>query len=326
MAQTANKTAIGAFVAGSITLLIAAVIFFGSNRLFASNLQVVFLFDSSIAGLSVGSQVVLKGVPIGRVKKILVKPDFNNLEYTMPVIAEIDLDNSDQSMMDDPERELNILERLIAKGLYGKLGVQSILTGQLLIELQLAETPPEVPLKMRLYEKYPVIPTKASILDEAITKLSSIPVTSIAKNMLEISEKLNAVLDSINQSEMVPHLTSIIQCLDHIAQESQKLPSEVQKTLASVRYLSTSTGQFFKNTEQNFGDTSRYLQNSLKTAYDAIQHIEKILVSVSSSMNPNSPMMYSLNTSLQEITATAEAIRELTQLLTSRPEVLIRGK
>ena len=67
MSKSANKTLIGAFVVGATALLLLAIAVFGSGKLFQTTSRYVLFFDGSISGLSVGSPVLFRGVPVGRV-------------------------------------------------------------------------------------------------------------------------------------------------------------------------------------------------------------------------------------------------------------------
>ena len=70
MSKPANKTLIGAFVVGATALLLLAIAVFGSGKLFQTTSRYVLFFDGSISGLSVGSPVLFRGVPVGRVVEI----------------------------------------------------------------------------------------------------------------------------------------------------------------------------------------------------------------------------------------------------------------
>ncbi len=90
MSKQANKTLIGAFVIGSIALLVAAVLILGGGKLFSNKFKVVMFFDGSIKGLNVGSPVMFRGVKVGTVSDINLMLDARALSFQTPVVAELD--------------------------------------------------------------------------------------------------------------------------------------------------------------------------------------------------------------------------------------------
>ena len=61
-----NPTLVGLFVLASAFLAMGTVIFVASMKLFRAEATVLVYFDESVNGLSIGSPVKFKGVPIGR--------------------------------------------------------------------------------------------------------------------------------------------------------------------------------------------------------------------------------------------------------------------
>lgn len=49
----------------------------------------MLFFDGSISGLSVGSPVLFRGVPVGRVVEIRLTGDLDNLVFQTPVFIEL---------------------------------------------------------------------------------------------------------------------------------------------------------------------------------------------------------------------------------------------
>ena len=87
MGKKTSKTAIGAFVIGAIALTVMSVIVFGSGKLFSETIPVVFYFEGSVQGLSVGSPIKCKGVQIGEVTEIKMTLDNELMEVDIPVYA-----------------------------------------------------------------------------------------------------------------------------------------------------------------------------------------------------------------------------------------------
>ena len=88
MRKKPNSKLIGLFIVCGITLFLATVGMFVSEKIMAdTKSEVVMYFSESIKGLDVGSPVVFKGVNIGRVSKIDLITDMDDSEFSIPVFV-----------------------------------------------------------------------------------------------------------------------------------------------------------------------------------------------------------------------------------------------
>ena len=90
MSKPVNPYTIGAFLVGSLTLLVAAILIFGGGEFFKKKMQYVIFFDSALNVLNVCAPVKLHGVQIGTVKEISLEIDKNFSRIVKPVVIEID--------------------------------------------------------------------------------------------------------------------------------------------------------------------------------------------------------------------------------------------
>ena len=106
----------------------------------------VMYFSESINGLNVGSPVVYKGVQVGKVVNIEIMTDPKTLEFSIPVYARFSTDDDDIKILNSSQKinRRMVLKTLIAKGLRARLTTQNLLTGQLMIELQMLPNTPIV--------------------------------------------------------------------------------------------------------------------------------------------------------------------------------------
>ena len=89
MSGKANKTMIGLFVLGALTLALAAIVALGSGVFFTKTFSCIMYFPNSVSGLEVGAPVLFRGVPIGSVKEISIEADASRLHFYIPVVIEI---------------------------------------------------------------------------------------------------------------------------------------------------------------------------------------------------------------------------------------------
>jgi paraquat-inducible protein B len=81
MAKAANTKLIGIFVLAGLALAIAAILIFGGGSVFRPVKPVVMYFTASVQGLNVGSPVMFRGVPVGRVTAINLNFDPAKLTF-----------------------------------------------------------------------------------------------------------------------------------------------------------------------------------------------------------------------------------------------------
>lgn len=189
-----NKKLIGLFTIISVIILIGVLSILLSNKLFIkkNNLFVLY-FEESIQNLNIGSPVMFRGVEIGKVAKIDLVMDQQTLNFNIPVYISIDVDSifktTDYKKFEDKKL---LVDKLISKGLKAKLNTYSIITGQLMIELEIL---PDVEIVNRnkfANKNILEIPTVLSSKSELSKGFQKLPIK-------DILEKTNYLLDNINK-------------------------------------------------------------------------------------------------------------------------------
>ena len=89
MSRRANPKIVGGFVLAAVVLLVAGALVFGSFSFFEVTRKAVVFFEGSVDGLTQGSAVLFRGVPIGRVVDVGIRYDRQTNTLAIPVIIEI---------------------------------------------------------------------------------------------------------------------------------------------------------------------------------------------------------------------------------------------
>ena len=152
MAKQANRMMIGGFVVLAVIIMAASLVVFGSGKFFQKTVKCVMYFDESVKGLSVGAPVLFQGVQIGSVTSIILQVDPVKMKTHIPVIIEYEPEKfqvaaAGHEMPRDPRENI---PKLIEKGLRAQLGMQSFITGQLIIELNFS---PDTPVVLKNIDK-----------------------------------------------------------------------------------------------------------------------------------------------------------------------------
>ncbi len=194
MPKQPNKKLIGGFLlAGIAAFAIILGLALGVSLRRDNHVMFVMYFHESIKGLSVGSPVVLSGVEVGKVAKIEIVPNVQTYEFSIPVyvtfnnIKKTIAPFTDGGHMDEEE----IIDAMVARGLHAQLINQNLLTGQLMIELDVR---PAKVMRMTDGEIDGIheIPTTLSSLSEISSNIQDIP-------FKEVVENLNATLTEVKE-------------------------------------------------------------------------------------------------------------------------------
>lgn len=146
MVRKPNKTMIGLFLLLGSAVFVFILGVYVKRVFFPDNSNVVVMyFQESIKGLNVGSSVVFQGVEIGKVSRIDLVADMENLTFSIPVYVNLDVSKTFVAGQDGYRNRKEVLDALIKKGLRARLTAQNYLTGQLMIELAML---PETPVSM----------------------------------------------------------------------------------------------------------------------------------------------------------------------------------
>ncbi|MDO9103730.1 MAG: MlaD family protein [Methylovulum sp.] len=164
-----------------------------STQVFYSNtLKYVMYFNGSVRGLTEGAPVQLRGIPIGKVTGISLELDKKTADIRIPVMVELEPQRISIVNNLPGVSDKDVMEQLIKKGLRAQLQTGSLITGQLLVDLDFH---PKSKITLNINTSvYPEFPTTASSLDQFTHSAQTI-MDKIAKLPLdEMSAEINQTL------------------------------------------------------------------------------------------------------------------------------------
>ena len=333
MAKQANTMMIGSFVVVAVFLLAASVVILGSGKLFKQTTNFVLYFDGSIKGLNVGSPVVLQGVQIGSVSSIVIHANRENLTMSIPVIIEIDSKRfyieDTQTVEVGPEE---VVAKLVDKGLRAVLSVQSLITGQLMIELDYY---PDSPVSLKNPDTgYIEIPTIPSTTERLFQTLQKIDFVGLAENL---QNTMNGVDKLVNNPDLSEGLKALRQTVEESRQLVKKLDNRVDEVFDAVDNTLNDTGMLVtdaKGQVKLVADDLRQLIGhfdelalNIKKQVDAVAgNLNESLSGFSGVVSEDAPLVIQMEETLQNIANMADSIRQLADYLEQHPESLLRGK
>lgn len=325
MNQRVQPVMIGSFIIVAIALLVIVVLVFARGT-FSQEQKNMIYFEGSINGLNIGAPVKLKGVTVGRVIDILVFYDTKEAKIITPVVIEFaarkifDLEGN-RIQGDNPED----MKKLIDHGLRAQLQTQSLLTGQLFIDINFR---PNTPVKLLagdhpLYPEIPSIPSSKEQLENTVTDLAAM------LRKLPVQQTLESMSNSIMALEKIlksPEIPSSLAALDHTLKDLQHLVQNLDsKADPIVEGLGGSLKESRSLLEKiNKGSDPILLEarEAMKAATGAMNQAQTTLSTIDRAAGQNA----SLDRAMKDLSSAAQSLRVLAEYLERHPDALIYGK
>ena len=233
MQKTPNKKMIGLFTIFGIAIFVIIIFLFVGNKILSKNEnEIVMYFDESVKGLSIGSSISFRGVEIGKVSKIDLVADTKNLNFSIPVYAILDKNQTfrifNNGAVKDKEKFLN---ELVKKGLKARLMTQSYLTGQLYVELEILPNIPIIFKGNNYYDNVIEIPTILSPLSEISKGFQDLPIRQILNNfnnlLIDFDKSSPILFTNINKI--------LLNDIGNTTNNINKTLNELQNTFKTIR-------------------------------------------------------------------------------------------
>ena len=313
--KKANPALIGGFVVGALLLAAVAVIAVGGNALFVQQRHAVIYFSGSVTGLAVGAPVNFRGVRVGHVVDIKLQFDAKSLAARIPVYITLDprkvrmLGGQKLSVSDVP------FEKFIEKGLRAQLAIQSLVTGQLDVELDFQPDTPAV-----FVSEDPdanEIPAMRSDFDTFRDQLSQLPLRQLTDELRETMQAVKQLALTAN-SELTATASSARQTTDALTKAVTQLQGDTERTLASVQKLSAHVDAAVTTLSPQLSDTLQTAQKALKDADTTLAHTSELTA-------PGAPLRADLEQALRNLAVASEALRSFSETIDRNPQALVTG-
>jgi paraquat-inducible protein B len=322
MAKQANRKIIGAFVLVAVGIMAASVVIFGSGDWFKDSLQYVLHFQESVKGLNVGSPVLYRGFPVGEVKRVIIQADTKDLKDDVLVFVEIYPETvvfatGDIKIEQWKERMSDLIER----GLRAQMVPQSLITGKLIIELNMHADAPAIQERIDQnyldilsdYEEIPTIPSTLSKLEAA---LGNLDLKELSKKLISVLTNADRILSNRNIdasiNEFKATLVDAHKLVNNVDEEVKPLSGKAQSTLDDV-------GKLARHVDGKVDPLSQSVTETLKSVDTAFKSIDELV-------GKRSPMRADIEDTLKEIQRAARSVRILADYLEQHPEALLKGK
>ncbi|MGR9105845.1 MAG: MlaD family protein [Gammaproteobacteria bacterium] len=329
MNKSVKPVTIGAFLVGSVGLLVVAILVFGGGRIFDKTIQFVIFFDSTLNGLNAGAPVKLQGVQIGMVKEIALILDSKSGRISKPVVIEINpelmRDPSGAPLRAAPSARHETARKLIAAGLKARLEMQSLLTGLLYVEFNFYpdEEVHLTGLKYKDLPELPSIPTTVDQIrntaDEIMTKIRELPIEEMVN---DLAETLREARDLMKSDDLNRSLASLSKTLEETERLTRTLNNHLEPLLNNANGAVSDTRITVQEFRKEIGETLHQVDKSLNTATRVLEESRHAINAVEDFASPDSL----LGQALVEMRDASRSVKDLTESLERQPDSVIFGK
>jgi phospholipid/cholesterol/gamma-HCH transport system substrate-binding protein len=343
---------IGVFVIIAASLLLIAVVIFGSGLLAQNKLHFETYFNESITGLIVGSPVEFRGVHIGQVETITfaggtykIAREGGQLSTYEPYVRVVFFVPR-QTMPEFAVEDTNtVLKQMIAHGLRVRVN-SNILTGQAYLEANYLDPNRFPVLEVPWTPIYPYIPSAPSelttlkdSLDKILFRLQEINfeglVDSFQQTLVSVNKAIaDANLGQVSQdtSALLTETRQKVESIDTagISHAAQRLLDSLDQTVAdaNVPELSAEAKRFIQEIRVTNDSLQRLLAApegipSGTNIPEVIARLNRALSSIDRLVTTEKPDLEVIIANFREI---SDSLRDLTESLRERPSELFFSK
>lgn len=323
MSVRANPTAIGLFLIGAIVLAIGGTAVLASITWFEDRSTFVSFFQESVNGLENGAPVKFQGVPIGSVTGILIQIDQRDKTFQVPIQYEIDLKRLTTQLgtyvdLGNPA----VMRQQIADGMRAQLQMESIVTGQLYIELSYKSDPAPAELATRA-TRYPEIPTSPSLMAALGTGAGS-----LVADMMRVLFQVNQMLADVDVPEINAAVVASAEAVERMVNSPEIIAAlaqvpimteQVNRTMVQIEALVASADAVINPMQAQFSNTNTELVATLQALRRTAEDTHALL-------STDSGLGYGLQEALASLREASDALLLLATSLEQNPDMLIRGR
>lgn len=321
-----NALLIGSFVIASLIVIITSVLWLSGTNFFSTQIKARVYYDGNVTGLAVGAPVTFRGVNVGEVTSIRILMDTTTLKATIPVSLKLQgtaLDFRDGSVGRPVE-----LRTLVQRGLRARLALQSVVTGQKMIELDFM---PNTPATLVGAADEQEIPAVRDPFDALIEQIAELPLRDTVAEIRGAIGEMRTTLVSVQHT-----LDGAQTVLNGVSEEVRSTAAESRKTLTTAteairRVQGSSTAAL--NSVRSLADTSRQtvlaaqpeLQSTLAAAHQAAETARLEMDRVAELTASGSPLREDLAATITDLSQAARSLRSWSELLEEKPNAILFG-
>lgn len=353
---------VGLFGLVGLALLALAIVLAG-GQFFVAREAAVMRFTTSVYGLQVGAPVVFRGVRLGQITAVELSPA-GPAGVDIPVTAEFERALL-RTLAGSAGGGGALIPELVARGLVARLATQSLLTGQLYVDLDIdgararaavataadpaasaAALPPARGL--RDPSGLPLIPTLPSQMQSLQAQLEGLDLGQIGRDLAASTAALRQLLSGPEPARLLARSADAAQSLQRLAERlerevgplsrsAQGAFGEGQRAASAVGQGAEQAAQSARQAAQQVGAAASAAQAQLAAlaaaGVPALVQVQRSADTVAQAAEAvralageDSATRAGAERALADVSRAARALRDLAEMLERHPEALIRGR
>jgi paraquat-inducible protein B len=323
MSERANPTAIGTFLVGAVAIAAIGLAVLASASWFEKRSTFVSFFSESVNGLESGAPVKFQGVPVGTVSDLTIQIDRTDKTFQVPVRFTIDLTKlRTVSGTFVNLADADVRRTQIAHGLRVQLQMESLVTGQLYLEISY-DTSAAAPVLEPRATEWPELPTTPSLMAALGTGAGSV-VADVVKVLFQV----NALLAEIDMPEINAAVVATAQSVQSLANSPElrsalrQMPAvttQVTRTMVAIERLAVSS----EAAVGPLGEQTALISTELASA---MRLLKQTLEQTQGLLSMDTGIGFALQPALVSLKEAADALQLLTTTLEQNPDILLRGR
>jgi len=337
MNPSARAFRVGLFLVLGIALLVTAIAFVLGGQLFTAREPVLMRFSGSVYGLKVGSPVVFRGVNIGSVTSLGLAHGRQADSIEIPVTAMLNRDAVLQLGSSQPNAA-QAISLLISQGLSAQLANQSLLTGQLYVDLdlrpnQIKPGAAAASVAGDVAGGVPDIPTLPSTTQALQAQLEGVDIKATLQDVATIAKATRQILQDPQLKATLDNAAKLSSDLRTLAQSLQRevkpFSSAAQTTLTQAGAAAGALAQaadrialVAQRLEGTLAPDAPLMQSFQATA----KELGQTATSLRNATGEDSALVNNLNRAASDVARAARQMGDLAELLERQPDALLRGR
>lgn len=318
-----RSVALGAFVVIALGLAVVLITALGKGRFFGGGrTQAVVWFDKSVKGLTIGAPVTFRGVPVGQVEAIGVELDPQSLQSRLPITLAVSTEALSIHVR-GRRAQREALQSLIDRGLVAQMVTQSLVTGQVLIDLTIGK-PPAAPVAQSADGPL-VIPHVGGNFDRLLEQVSELPlkdtvadVRATMQSVRELADQSRATLLKM-QGDVGRVTGQATQTLQRAGEDFHQASQQTAVTLKSLQGLADGSQRLLL-------DVQPRIVGAMDALNGAASDVRTGMGEITAWVGPGSPTRSDLDGALRDLSRSARSFSALLEDIEEQPNVLIFGR
>ncbi|MCF7701823.1 PqiB family protein [Loktanella sp. M215] len=212
-------------------------------------LNVAVMFDGSVNGLTVGSEVRFQGLRVGQVADLgaVVVEDATEAKVELRTVLAIEPGRLGLGEDATPEDALALLADFVDQGLRARLVTGNILSGSLIVEL--VEVADVAPATLDVTQQpFPTIPTTVSnitdVADQAqgvLNRINNLPIEDLMTSAIDLMDSANALVRSDGVMQVPEQVAGLLSDARGLVggDAMQGIPDQVADVVAQAQTILT---------------------------------------------------------------------------------------